>query len=219
MIHFTQEQQLKIQKLNPNIDSKFKYNTNRWTKLNERCKIEICDFENKDITRQNIIDCYRDYLTGKTESFIKPFLLTMVWGFADTGYGNHRTNIYLSNDVNIKLMEESIQFIRKGDKEGIEKAFKTLKKIKGLGISYITKVLYFATKAKGIAEYSLIFDIRVAASLVKLTAPKEIYSVVSIQPSSKYKDYKTFNNIMHATSKKFSISAEQLEMYLFNQEF
>lgn len=219
MIEFTKEQQLEIQKLNPNIDSKFKYNTSRWTKLNELYKIEIRDFENKDITRQNIIDCYRDYFSGKSGSFIKPFLLTMVWGFADTGYGTHRTNNYLSNDVNIKLIEESIQFIHKGDKKGIEKAFKTLKKIKGLGISYLTKVLYFATKAKGIAEYSLIFDIRVAASLIMLTAPKEIYGVVTIQPSSKYNDYEIFNDIMHATANKYSVSAEQLEMYLFNQEF
>ena len=219
MIDFTKEQQLNIQKLNPNLDSKFKYNTDRWTKLNERYKTEIRDFENKDVTRQNIIECYQDYFTGKSESFIKPFLLTMVWGFSDTGYGTHRTNTYLSNDVSIKLIEESIQLIKKGEPKCIEKAFKTLKKIKGLGISYSTKVLYFATKAKGISEYSLIFDIRVAASLIMLSAPKELYSIVTIQPSSKYNDYKRFNDVMHATAYKYSVSAEQLEMYLFNQDF
>jgi hypothetical protein len=219
MIDFSKEQQFEIRKLNPNVDSKFKYNTNRWTKLNERYKVEIRDFENTDITRQNIIDCYQEYFSGKSECFIKPFLLTMVWGFADAGYGSHRTNNYLSNEMNIKLIEQSFEFIKNGDQQGIEKAFKLLQKIKGLGISYVTKVLYFATKAKGIVEYSLIFDIRVAASLIKLTAPEEIYGVVKIQPSSKFNDYKIFNDIMHAAANKYSVSADNLEMYLFNQEF
>jgi hypothetical protein len=219
MITFSDKQRIEIQTLNPKSDSKFKYNVDKWSKLDSKYKKEIHEFENKEINRQDIINCFNDFYKEKSSSFIKPFLLTMVWGFSDTGYGTHRTNNYLSSESNIKLIEEAILNIKNGEKNYLEKSFNALKRIKGLGISYLTKVLYFATKAKGIDEYALIFDNRVAASIVMLTTSKEIHDIVIIQPSSKFKNYKKYNDLIHALAKKNDVSAEQIEMYLFNQIF
>lgn len=69
------------------------------------------------------------------------------------------------------------------------------------------------------SHYTLIFDIRVARSLIQLTTPKEIYEIIEVGPSSKFKDYVKFNKVMHKIAKENKVTAEQLEMYLFDQKF
>ena len=101
----------------------------------------------------------------------------------------------------------------------LELAYKSLQSIKGLNISYISKILYFATRAVNHSEYALIYDIRVASSLVKLSTTPEIYNIVKVIPSSKFSDYLKYNKLMHAFAKNHNIEAEKIEMYLFNQIF
>lgn len=219
MITFNDQQIKKIKNLKPLIDSKFSYNSNRWTGLNVDFRNLIQEFENKEITRQDIIDAYNDYYSDSSKNFMKAFLLTMIWGFSDTGYGTHRTNNYISNKENIEKIKNALNFINNNDQDSLKYAFNELKKIKGLGVSYLTKVLYFATRAKNQDNYALIFDIRVAASLIKLTTPKELFEIVNIGPSSKFVDYHKFNSLIHNLAKDNKVEADQLEMYLFNQDF
>lgn len=219
MITFNDQQKNKIVNFKPLTDSKFKYNTTRWSDLNLNFKNLIKDFEDKEITRQEIIDAYKNYFEDNSIGVMKAFLLTMVWGFADTGYGTHRTNNYISSEQNIFIIKNAVDFINRNDPDSLKKAFIELKKIKGLGVSYLTKVLYFATKARSNDNYALIFDIRVAASLIKLTTPIEIYEIVNIGPSSKFNDYQKFNDLIHRLAKDINVEADQLEMYLFSQDF
>lgn len=219
MILFTEEQIININKLNPLTDSKFTYDVNRWANLNQNFKYLIQDFENIEISRKNVIDAFDAYFKNEDNSFIKPFLLSMVWGFSNTGYGTHRTNNYISVEENRTKIKNALDFINDDKNDSLKKAYKELKKIKGLGISYITKVLYFATRAKKQKTYSLIFDIRVAAALLKLTTPKEIYEIVNVGPSSKFSDYEKYNILLRNIANTNDIEPEQLEMYLFNQDF
>lgn len=219
MIKLNEQQKDKIRKLKPLTDSKFIYNSNRWTNLDKKYKDLIKALENQDITRQNVIDAYKEYYTDSSHGFMKAFLLTMVWGFADTGYGTHRTNKYISDNDNLNKIKAALDFIQQDGQDSLKNAFKELKKIKGLGVSYLTKVLYFATRAKYADIYALIFDIRVAAALLKLTTPKEIYEIINVGPSSKFTDYQGFNNLIHKLAKDNQVEADQLEMYLFNQDF
>jgi hypothetical protein len=193
----------------------FKYNTQTWSGLSDDHKKLIKDFEDKEITRGDVIQAYETYYKDGTDVMI-PFLLAMVWGFADTGYGTHRTNNYLNNTENIEKIKQSVDAIKNHD---IKKAFKTLKKIKGLGVSYITKVLYFASKAAGFERYTLIFDIRVAKSLVQLTTPSKIFEIVSVSPSSKYEDYEKYNNLLHRLAHEYDLEADAIELFLFEREF
>jgi hypothetical protein len=219
MILFTDQQKEKIKKLSLSTDSKFLYNTEKWEKLNPNYKVLIKDFENKEISRQDVIVAFKNYYqNNNNDNCMKAFLLCMIWGFANTGYGTYRTNNYI-NDENQQIIKSAIDFIDSNEQNGLKKSFKRLKKIKGLGISYMTKVLYFATRAKQEKKYALIFDIRVASALVKLTSPKEIYSIVNVEPSSKFEDYEKFNNLLHEIAQKHNVEADQLEMYLFNQLF
>lgn len=219
MISFKDHQKAKINNLKPLTDSKFKYNTLKWSDLNADFKKIIQDFENKEITRQDVINAYESYYADSNMGFMKAFLLTMVWGFADTGYGTHRTNNYILKSDNRERIKIALDYIKANEQDSLKKAFKELKKIKGLGVSYLTKILYFATRAMKQNNYALIFDIRVAASLVKLTTPKEIFEIVNIGPSSKFKDYQNYNSLIHRLANDNNLEADQLEMYLFNKDF
>lgn len=219
MITFNDQQKTTIKSLNSLIDSKFVYNRARWTNLNVDFKNLIQDFEDKEVTRLDVIDAYKEYYADSSKGFMKAFLLTMVWGFADTGYGTYRTNTYISSEENRLIIKNALDCINRDDQDSLRKAFDGLKKIKGLGISYLTKILYFATRARNQDNYALIFDIRVAASLIKLTTPKEIFEIVNIGPSSKFDNYQKFNRLIHKFAKDNNVEADQLEMYLFNQVF
>lgn len=205
----------KIKQIDTLNDSKFKYNTERWKFLNEDLKHSILDFEDTEISRNDIINAFRDYFAGHIE-FKRPFALTMIWGYADTGYGTYRTNKYYESELNQNLVKSSFKSIQNNN---LRKAYKELLKIKGLNISYISKLMYFATKARSIKDYFLIFDMRVARSIIKLSCPKEVYDLVQITPSKKYEDYKKYNELVHYISRKHNIEAEAIEMFLFNQEF
>lgn len=219
MITFNDQQKQKIQNLKPLIDSKFSYNATRWTNLKSEFKNLIKDFEGQEITRQNVIDTYKEYYADNSKDFMKAFVLTMVWGFADTGYGTHRTNNYISEKDNIDKIKAALDFIQQDRQDSLKNAFKKLNEIKGLGVSYSTKVLYFATRAIYADNYALIFDIRVAVALVKLTTPKDVYEIVNVGPSSKFIDYQKFNTLIHNLAKENQVEADQMEMYLFNQDF
>jgi len=219
MIEFNDQQKNKIKSLKPLTESKFLYNKSKWKGLLINFLKEIEDFENKEISRQNIIDAYKEYFEDNSKSYMKAFLLTMVWGFADTGYGTFRTNKYISNKQNISSIKTALDYINEDNRYSLKKAFESLLEINGLGISYLTKILYFATRAKKSTDYALIFDIRVSTALVKLTTPKEVYNIVSIGPSSKFKDYELFNKMIHKLANDNNVDADQVEMYLFNQDF
>ena len=205
----------KISKLNPTRDSKFIYNTVRWAKLNKKHKVLISDFQNKEISRADIIKAFKNYYDRKGEP-MRAFLLTMVWGFADTGYGTHRTNSYISIPSNVKLIKKAIDFVSNHD---LKSAYNCLNKIKGLGVSYITKVLYFASRGANQSNYALIYDIRVATALVKLTTPKEIVDIIRVSPSANFDDYQKYNILIHDVAHKYNIEAESIEIFLFNQNF
>jgi hypothetical protein len=205
----------KIKNLNPFEDSVFKYQTSKWLWLNEEYKSLIKSFENEKITRAQIITAFEDYYLNSC-NHIMPFLLTMVWGFAKSGYGNFRTNNYLSRQENLERIKSAIDKVKDNK---IEQAFNSLNEIDGLGVSFISKVLYFASRAAKIEQYALIFDIRVANSLVQLTTPKEVFEIVNVSPSNKYKDYKKYNDYIHSLASKYNLDAESIEMFLFEQNF
>jgi hypothetical protein len=183
----------KISKLNPLKDSRFVYDSARWSKLTPRYKKLISDFEDKSISRSDVIKAYKEYYSNSGDN-MRAFMLTMVWGFANTGYGTHRTNTYIAEPTNVVLIKKAIDAVKQND---FKSAFNDLKKIKGLGVSYITKVLYFATRGAQQSNYALIYDIRVASALIQLTTPKEIFEIVNINPSSKFSDYEKYIAFIH----------------------
>lgn len=205
-----------IQELNPLEDSGFIYDSNRWSKLNKEAKKLVFAYENKVINRKDVIEAFTQYYEGKKDCLF-PFILTMLWGFADTGYGTYRTNKYLGSTINRNNIESAFNEIKE---KNIEKAYKLLMKIEGLNVSYISKLLYFATKSRKHKNYALIFDIRVARALVKVfDSDCDISGLLNISPSNKYKDFDNYNKLIHRWAKELNVEAENIEMFLFNGKF
>ncbi|AYA03047.1 hypothetical protein BEN74_09450 [Acinetobacter sp. WCHAc010034] len=210
MLHLSESQLIEIRNLAPLEDSKFKYDLSRWGKLHQELSNVVKHFGDQYISRQDVINSFQDYFNRKI-GIEFPFVLTMIWGFADTGYGTYRTNAYY-NTENIRRMESAFAHVKNKD---IQKSYKELKKIKGLNISYISKLLYFSTRALNHSDYYLIFDIRVATALVKLTCPPNLVNLIDVKPSDKFQNYCQYNAEMHLLAKRYDVSAEALEMYLF----
>jgi hypothetical protein len=209
-----QEHISKIKQLKP-LTTGCVYKTAKWENLDGEHKEIVRDFENKWVSRADVIKSFEDYYSDKN-GYMRAFLLTMIWGFEDAGYGTYRTNNYILIPENVEKINVAFEAVKSND---IKRAFKTLKSINGLGISYLSKVLYFATRGLGMTEYSLIFDIRVARSLVQLTAPAVVFELINIYPSDKYEDYQKYNAMIHYYAKQYNVEAESIELFLFNQKF
>src|SRR5690606_17962394 len=104
--------------------------------------------------------------------------------------------------LNIKMAFDAIK------QNDLKLAYDSLNRIKGLNISYISKVLYFATRACSYREYALIFDIRVARSLVKLSVPSNVFEIIEIFPSTKFKHYVIYNDMMHKYARELDVEAD-----------
>jgi hypothetical protein len=206
------KEQIKV--LNPLEDSKFIYDSVRWNKLNNEAKTLVSAYENKEISRKDVIKAFADFYEGKKE-YLYPFVITMIWGFANTGYGTFRTNKYLDSHENKAHIKSAFNYIAEGN---INKAYHLLMKIDGLNVSYVSKLLYFATRARNQANYALIFDIRVARAMVRLL-DSGITEFLDIKPSSKYKDFESYNALIHKWANELNVEAENVEMFLFNGGF
>lgn len=198
-----------IQELNPLDDSQFPYNGTRWSQLNENSKHLVAQHEGQNISRKDIIKAFKTYFEGKI-SYLYPFTLTMIWGFADTGYGTYRTNQYLSTEENKLAIQQAF------DSFELKKAYRTLMQVKGLNVSYASKLLYFASRAREEKEYALIFDNRVARTLVKLIDISGIAGILKILPSNKFEDYIDYIQFMHRWADELEVEAENIELFLFN---
>lgn len=205
-----------IKNLNPVPENQgFKFLLKNWEGHIEDKSVlsNVAQLDGQDINRQMVVEAYRKYFNDKKDVSV-PFLYTMIWGFGNAGYGAFRTNKYLSSE-NKGFIIKALDFV---DNEQIEKAFEELNNIKGMGISFASKVLYFAGKAKDIKGYPLIFDNRVAHSLVSILS-KEVAEMLNISPKVQWKTYNNYNEMLHNWADKYSLKADWIELFLFNQEF
>jgi len=191
------------------------YKTAVWKNLSDEHKELVRDFENIMVSRADVVKAYEEYYSAKGD-YLRAFLLTMIWGFEDTGYGTFRTNSYITIPEHTERVRTALEAVGQND---IEKAFKELKRIKGLGISYLSKVLFFASKGKGLTDYCLVFDIRVARALVMLNAPAFVNDIINVMPSDKWEDYRKYNEMIHNYASQYQVDADAIELFLFNQKF
>lgn len=178
---------------------------------------QIIHFEEKEISRKEIIKVYKDYFQGRNKNFETPIILTFIWGFANTGYGEYRTLKIMNGKTNRQRIVNALQQINEDGINAIENAYQELNMIKGLGVSYISKILYFATRAKKVEKYAVIYDSRVAQALIQNCVPKSIYDIVSILPKSDFMSYRIYNDLIHKKASEYQVDPEQLEWYLFTR--
>lgn len=99
---------------------------------------------------------------------VEVFLLAMVWGFGTVGYGAHKTAKMLANPKSEDNIRKIFQATRD---EGAAAGWSALladHKVRGLGISFGTKLLYFAGYSTGHELRPLVLDDNVRWSLYDL---------------------------------------------------
>jgi hypothetical protein len=156
------------------------------------------------------------------------FLACMIWGYGENegeskknsdSRGAYRIEKMFKDEVNSKkireLIKESFDYLCKND---IEKAFYKLSEIKGLSISFLSKFIYFVTRGLNLNKFGLIYDKRVAVSLVRLNSiNEEITNIVNINPSIEYEHFEKYINMIHEIASRLECNADSIELYLFEQ--
>src|SRR5690606_13071362 len=106
-------------------NSKFNYKAERWEKIDADCRGLVSIFEDKPISRIDVTNAYEEYYEGHQADWRRPILLTMIWGFADTGYGAYRTSSYLA-DKNESFLIGALKAVQE---RNLKDAFLSLKEI------------------------------------------------------------------------------------------
>ena len=180
----------------------------------------VIDKLDNELDREAVSKCYKeDFYTG--------FIATLMWG----GYHKENTRSYL--DTVLSVDKDNIEkILTKVDKllseNRIQDAFLALESgdchIKGIGTSFLTKIMYFLGKGKSLPEQPLIFDsiqTRTHAALLiddRSVSVKEYYapSLRGLKkPVELYMDYiQRVNQI----SKNYKLEADRLEAFLFGSD-
>ncbi|OYD42908.1 8-oxoguanine DNA glycosylase OGG fold protein [Sphingobacterium cellulitidis] len=97
-------------------------------------------------------------------------------------------------------------------------AYNSFNNTKGLNISYKSKILYIASRPCFYKECTLIFDINVARLIMKLSIPNEVFEIIEIFSSTKFKHFQIYYSMMHKFANESMGEAESYEMFLFDQK-
>ena len=201
------------------IDRQFDWKVKNWTnKLEKQFHVFVLeDMCHSQISRGYIFEKVKsfDSLNKKeTNDYMRLFTQVMVWGFASSGYGPYRTNKFLSKNINHEFIKNGFDYCFVGE---FEKSFKEFNKIEGLGISFISKLIYFAAKDSHPDTYPLIFDIQVVRSLLG-TFSNDLLSLVEVMPKSNYKSYKLYRDIISENAIRYNIEADLIECILYDRQ-
>lgn len=226
MINQFDQYKEQILKTNP-LSQTMVYDYDKWIKwLKDSLGTELCVLNKEfkgSISRKNLIDYAEKVNKDKSEEqCTQLFLACMMWGYGGDSSKNidHRgpyrvKKIFNSSDEVKKAIHEAFCCISKND---IENAFQELLTVKGLSISFLSKFLYFASRGCKVEEYALIFDVRVAKSIVKFNSiQKDLIDIVIVTPSISYDKFKKYLNFVHELAKRYKCEAENIELFLFEQ--
>jgi hypothetical protein len=98
------------------------------------------------LSRRNVID-----IAKSAEDVAVSFVVAMIWGFGDTGYGPYRVNAILENaGTNLRPRLESIKAAAQQDAGTARDEYIKTSKMRGLGPAFGSKFAYFMAFANGI---------------------------------------------------------------------
>jgi len=202
-LELTREQIAFIRTLNP-LNQGIMYSAQSWHNLHENYKEHVREFENTNITRTQIFEEYTRFFNNpQNGNWIKPFILTMIWGFGNSGYKVYRTHLYLEQN-NQNYISNALKLV---NNNRFNDAFNELNNIRGLGMSFITKVLYFSSLRTG-QNFPIILDLKVIKSLNDNFKIRLVYN--------RRRDYDRYIKLVHNTAHYHNLLPESIELYLFN---
>jgi len=173
--------------------------------------VNISDNFQDVISRENIIN----FFSNHNNNLLEGFLMSMIWGFGEANYGPSRVSkmLNIDDEVNIILNNAKVAI----SENGLIEAYNLIKNnIPQIGVSFISKFLYFLGRGVSVDNYPLIFDKRVATTMVRLCGLEtDVYEIINIQPKTSAVSYKKYNDLIHNEAERINVEADQIEYFLF----
>jgi hypothetical protein len=165
------------------------------------------------ITRQQMLDWVAAGLPLRIR-----LLLSLLWGYgAGKGRGRDAVSKIMRSPQLDSIVSAAGMSLEEGNVEG---TFKSLAKIKKLGISFISKFLYFETRAADPAatRCCLIFDNRVSKNLVRLAVEAEdrwVCDAIDFVRGSSWRAYNIYWQNIRTLAVALDIAPDRLELWLY----
>jgi hypothetical protein len=214
-----------IKDLKP-LEQTLKFNPDHWSQYNYNNVLVTNDMEfiaqnyPKGISRQDIIS----YFSKEGSTLIRGFLLTMVWGhgFSEHGKADNRgpwkVSQMISNlDNTIIILENAKEYLKN---DNIQLAHSSFRKMDRCRVSFFSKYLYFLGRSLKMTHYPLIFDARVAKTIVQLISKNpEMYTFINTnhQPRQDRVSYNNYVMEIHRIANELNVESEKIEYFLFNR--
>lgn len=171
---------------------------------------------NCQLSREDIVSICLRREEKLENNVIKVLVAVLMWGYGQKSSprGTYFTNMILGNNQAIqRIADASATLITESD---TYKAYDKLIKLRGLGISFASKYLYFFGKAYRSTNYPLIYDKWVDCAVrhhFLLDSPPKL----SCKSNINIRRYCNYVDSMHDWSKKINCETENLELFLFNE--
>jgi hypothetical protein len=211
-----------IQNLDP-LNQEIFFNRNLWKNnsfLKDQLKSDVAwIIENSEdqISRGDIIK----YLNTENADLRVGFLMSMIWGHGagENGRPDNRGPWKVSKMFEDfagaeRILKNADAALENNDILDAHRSFINMPRCR---VNFFSKFLYFLGKSKGMKNYPLIFDARVAGSLARLNSIEpDVNTIFSIQPSQDAESYLKYVNLIHQISGDRNLDADKIELFLFN---
>ncbi|WP_343321558.1 hypothetical protein [Sphingobacterium multivorum] len=139
-------------------------------------------------------------------------LKTILWGYSAGMRGKHFFNIYKDQMESICSILRSIE--SSCSPETFEEAHKELGKIRSLGLSTYSKLLYFLGVSLVDGGSALILDERIIR-IFRSQKFEEFNSFNKISVENGYRYYLNYIQKIHELAKQMQVKEDQIELFLF----
>jgi hypothetical protein len=175
-----------------------------------------CGLNRSDVTKIAVEAAEHDDLLH----YKKLFLASMIWGFAQAGYGPYRTKrVTCSNDDLWRKLERVSHFLRSRQ---IAEAYDRLD-VKFYGPAFFTKYMYFFGRAVDSSNYPIILDTMVCRSLDSHNALDKFATVARRKADNQityvYRDsakYGQYTRKMREWARGLNCNADDIECFLYD---
>lgn len=189
----------------------------KWTTSNTQWNGHLRSFTTGLGKRNKISRCdILKYLCSPNPDYEAAFLMVMIWGYGPAGYGPSRVGAMFHHKAFTSIIKSTVSHLVANPIK-LRQAYRECGRLPNLGPNFFSKFFYFVGRAKGLPQYPLIFDDRVATALVKLHACCSVLDdMTSIHAKRNYNAYERYVNLLHDWATHLGCDADQIELFLFN---
>jgi len=176
------------------------------TKLPDELENIFGDEERVFISRDDIFNV----TSNNAPNIERALFMTILWGYPAGLRSDYLPALLQYKDYLIRLLEIGYE---EGGIENWDSHFSIVKKIRGVGLSLYSKLLYFL-KTKIEQHDPLILDLRII-DVLKNEVFEDFKKLSNIRYHNAPRKYIRYLEVMQSVSEKVKVKADNLEMFLF----